>query len=507
MTTPANRLHVATGRSFAEDGSAPGKSGGTNHLDNSAVEVDPPSVVEQAADQPSRDRPVRELDQGVDSSADDPRAGPTSLDGSSSEETMRRDSTGDQKTAKGNVRGAPTREELASLLRNAVEALERNAQELAGLRLEIGALSTRLQAEHGIGEPEFKIQVEEPAPTSPSSRPRTPGDRRRVEDVPPVSGGAQELDGFVRSVADSFSLRAPSQSRSDQLHVLGTGRLAGHPDWVNAVAFSPDGSLLATGSDDQTVQVWGVASGKRLLVLAGHSGPVEAVAFSPLRRNIASASDDGTIRIWDIDTGGHLRTLAGHNGDVLSLGFTPGGSVLANGSIDSTIVLWDPDAGTRLDCLRGHKSGVNALVFGADDLLVSASEDCSVRVWNSFRAGSTGLQIGDASMVSVALNPDASLVASGSFDGRVHVWSTKGGKHVVTLEATDGAISPVAFSVDGRFLIRGVGDAPFEIFRTDTWQLVQTLANDVGNPWSLTFSPGGRLAAGGDRNVRLWDLA
>ena len=83
---------------------------------------------------------------------------------------------------------------------------------------------------------------------------------------------------------------------------------------VNSVAFSPDGKTLASGSEDATIKLWDVASGKELRTLAGHSGCVDSVAFSPDGKTLASGSDDSTIKLWDVASGKKLRTLAGPAG-------------------------------------------------------------------------------------------------------------------------------------------------------------------------------------------------
>ena len=89
--------------------------------------------------------------------------------------------------------------------------------------------------------------------------------------------------------------------------------LTGHTNWVLSVAFSPDGSLLASGSDDKTVRVWDVSTSTELWTRHEHNGRTTDVVFSPDGKTLASASEDYTIRLWDVRTGTHLRKLTGRH--------------------------------------------------------------------------------------------------------------------------------------------------------------------------------------------------
>jgi WD40 repeat protein len=122
--------------------------------------------------------------------------------------------------------------------------------------------------------------------------------------------------------------------------------LRGHEHSVNAIAVSPDGKTLSSGSGDNTVRLWDVASGQNLVTLKGHNDIVNSVAFSPDGKTLASASVDKTLKLWDVASGQNVAALEGNwllnlGNHVRSVAFSPDGKTLVSASADKTIKLWE----------------------------------------------------------------------------------------------------------------------------------------------------------------------
>jgi hypothetical protein len=154
-----------------------------------------------------------------------------------------------------------------------------------------------------------------------------------------------------------------------------------HSRGVLAVAFSPDGTTLATGSDDDTAWLWNARTGQAITALRGHTDAVTAVAFSPDSTTLATSSDDHTTRLWNAHT---VRLTAGHTGGVLAVAFSPDSTTFATGSDDDTARLWNVHTGEPITALRGHTDAVKAVGFSPDGTtLATASSDSTVRLWNA----------------------------------------------------------------------------------------------------------------------------
>ena len=301
--------------------------------------------------------------------------------------------------------------------------------------------------------------------------------------------------------------------------------LASHIKAVKAVAFSPDGHTLATGSNDQTVQLWKVTDPAHPTPLGrpltGHAGPINSVVFSPDGHTLATGSNDQTVQLWKVTDPAHPtplgRPLTGHTNSVLTVAFSPDGHTLASGSYDQTARLWkvtDPTQPTPLGRpLTGHTNSVLTVAFSPDGhTLASGSTDHTVRLWNVTDPAQPTplgpLLTGHTDWVYVvAFSRDGHTLATGSTDHTARLWNIPD----ALLTGHTNSVLEVAFSPDGHTLATGSADKTVRLWKvTDPAHptpLGTPLTGHTNYVNAVAFSPDGHTLATGsyDQTVRLWD--
>jgi len=240
--------------------------------------------------------------------------------------------------------------------------------------------------------------------------------------------------------------------------------LLGQTQWITSVAFSPDGQLFATASDDSSIIIWQVKAGSLERKIETSIGGMTGIDFSPNNLLLAAGSWDGVLGLWQVNNGNLLRTMQDGQYSIKDVQFSPDGSLLAASSDDNSIRIWKVSDGSPSKTLQGHTAEILRVAFSPDGtLLASASEDQSIRLWQVSDGSLLRIFTGHSDIVKdVSFSPDGSLLASGSADGALYLWQVTDGQLLRTLSGEDSILS-LAFSPNGYYLVSGAanGDLQF----------------------------------------------
>jgi WD40 repeat protein len=279
---------------------------------------------------------------------------------------------------------------------------------------------------------------------------------------------------------------------------------------VYATALSPDGKWFASGSKDNTVRLWEAATGRELLNLAGNIGVINSVAFSADSRTIAAGGLSGGVKLWEVSTGRELPKLSGHTEAVNAIAFNAAG-VLASASNDRTIKLWDTSAAAtasrELRTLTGHGGEVHALAFSGDGArIASGSSNGEIKIWNASDGHVVKTLGGHKALVaSVAFSADGKTLASASYDKTIRLWDAASGQALRTLDGADGFTS-VAYSRDGQTLLSGNLRGEINFWNASTGADLRRVNAHTDAINALAFSQDGRWLVSGseDGSARVW---
>ncbi len=308
-----------------------------------------------------------------------------------------------------------------------------------------------------------------------------------------------------------------------------------HKHALGSVAYSPDGTRLATatrhmGGPDE-VKIWDARSGKEVRRLTGHGEPISCVTFSKDGRRLATASWDRTIKVWDAQTGKQLLTIttqAGRaqnpaGGRVQSVAFSPDGKYLASQNWDQTVKLWDARTGTAIRTVYQTPKdshflfSIGSVAFSADGKRLATGGAPGPKVWDLATGAEAFPLIRQKGLLNeqvscIAFSPDGKQLAAATgtdnvAPGRVKVWDAQTGKELRTLTGHGGSISCLAYSRDSRLLATAGADRTVRIWDAQTGRELRTLKGHTGEVNSVAFNHDGALlaSAGDDKTVKIWD--
>ena len=304
--------------------------------------------------------------------------------------------------------------------------------------------------------------------------------------------------------------------------------LRGHQDLIHRIAWSPDGTKIASSSDDATVRIWDTETAKELRLITtqrqqkktaernqtlsqSQSQSSYAVAWSPDGSTVAGAWEGGLLRAWTIDRKTPLWRLR-LKGSAGELNYSPDGRLISAAWSTNVVYIIDANKGKIVQHLEQHSAPVPTAAWSSNgSLLASGSWDNTILIWDSNTWKVTFKLEGHSNDVwSVAWSPSGDLLASASSDSTVRLWEVKTGRPIAVLEGHTTGVKAVSFSFDGRFLISKAQDG-VRLWRTDNYQMVALLTEPSPSAIfvGLAFHPCTHmLATLGNQNktIRLWEL-
>ncbi|MFN6568517.1 NB-ARC domain-containing protein [Dendronalium sp. ChiSLP03b] len=307
--------------------------------------------------------------------------------------------------------------------------------------------------------------------------------------------------------------------------------LIGHNHVITAVAVTPDGKHLISGSFDGVLKIWNLSTGEEVCTLTAHNGSVDldeeynvdlddldeeynyivnAVTVTPDGKHLISGSQDNTLKIWNLETWEKVCTLYGHSSSVNAVAVTLDSKHLISGSSDNTLKIWNLETAEEVCTLTGHSHWVTAVTVTLDGKqLISGSWDGTIKIWNLETAEEVCTLTGHSTWVSsIVITSDRKHLISGSWDDTIKIWNLETAEEVCTLTGHSDWITSVAITPDSKYLISGSSDKTLKIWNLETAGEVCTLTGHSEDVKAVAVTPDGKYVISGssDKTLKIWKL-
>ena len=362
-----------------------------------------------------------------------------------------------------------------------------------------------------ITNPEIKLQLTELSKLWKSLAQKIPSQGKLVRLLHSLKGHPQTIEALAISPDNETLISAGGET----IYVwdLNNGNLIqtlkGHLKPVTHLCFDSSGSMLASGSRDQTICLWGLPEGNLIANLSRNNTSVWSLAATNDLKTIATAGYQ-EVRLWKYPPGSLAKVLRGHKTEVEKLIINHNESLLitAGGTKDNTIIVWSLPEGEKKYTLKGHSKGIWDLVITPDDLtLASAGKDSLIKLWSLVDGQEICTLTGHQGKIwCLAISPDGQILVSGSEDKTVKVWSVTAGKMLFDLSNNNDSIICLDINHDGKLLATGGGEGTVKLWDLSTGELITALKGHPSGVSVVKFTDNGEtlITAGKDKTIKLW---